>query len=264
MKRIVFSDLDGTLITSDLRITPATLGAVRGLKENGIPFVIVSARSPRGIESVMKEYGIQCPVIAFNGALILDENREHIYTKGIPKDKAAAIIDFMERGGYDTAWCVYAFDQWLVKDVTDPRIEGEMSAVKAEARNGTVRDVAGEEVHKIMCICNPKESLRLEKDLKAAFPEETVVRSSDILIEIVHGAVSKSAAVERFCRRLGLTPEQAVAFGDNDNDVDMLECVGTGILMGNAREELKRRIPWVTMSNNSDGIYHALAELGML
>ena len=53
-------------------------------------------------------------------------------------------------------------------------------------------------------------------------------------------------------------------FGDNDNDMDMLKCVGTGILMGNARNDLKERIPYVTCDNDSDGIYHALAEMGIL
>ena len=62
----------------------------------------------------------------------------------------------------------------------------------------------------------------------------------------------------------GTSPKNAVAFGDNDNDMDMLKCVGTGILMGNARNDLKERIPYVTCDNDSDGIYHALAEMGIL
>ena len=68
-----------------------------------------------------------------------------------------------------TTWCVYAFDQWLVKGVSDPRIVNEASIVKTVAKAGEVRDVEGDEVHKIMCICDPKESVRLEEDLKIAF-----------------------------------------------------------------------------------------------
>lgn len=264
MKKIIFSDLDGTLINSAFEITPETLGAIRTLQERACPFVIVSARNPKGIESVTKEYGIHCPIIALNGALIIDDRREFVYAKGIRKSKAAVIIDFLEQGGYDTAWCIYAFDQWLVKDVNDPRIVNEMSAVKAEAENGTVEDIEGDEVHKIMCICDPNESQRLERDLKAAFPKETVVRSSAVLIEIVHGAVSKSTAVRKYCADAGIALRDAVAFGDNDNDVDMLECVGTGVLMGNARNDLKKRFSHVAKDNNSDGIYYALVALGML
>lgn len=264
MRSIVFSDLDGTLINSAYEITPKTLEAIRTLQEQEFPFVVVSARSPMGIESVIKAYGIRCPIIALNGALILDEQRRPIYTKGIRKSKAAVIVDFLEQGGYDTTWCVYAFDQWLVKGVSDPRIVNEASIVKTVAKAGEVRDVEGDEVHKIMCICDPKESVRLEKDLKIAFPKETVVRSSAVLIEIVHGSVSKSAAVRKFCDYYGTSPKNAVAFGDNDNDMDMLKCVGTGILMGNARNDLKERIPYVTCDNDSDGIYLALAEMGIL
>lgn len=264
MKRIVFSDLDGTLLTSGYRMSPATLWAIQTLGEKGYPFVIVSARSPMGIESVMIENGFCCPMIALNGALILDEQRRIIYAKGILKSKAAQIIDFLERGGYDTAWCIYAFDQWLVKDALDPRIVNEAAVVKAVVKEGTVRDIAGEEVHKLMCICDPAESLRLEKDLKTAFPNETVVRSSAVLIEIVHGSVSKAAAVRKFCDSYGTSLKDAVAFGDSDNDMDMLECVGTGVLMGNARNELKERILCVTRDNDHDGICHALVELKIL
>ena len=91
-----------------------------------------------------------------------------------------------------------------------------------------------------------------------------MVRSSAVLIEIVHGSVSKSAAVRKFCDYYGTLPQNAVAFGDNDNDVDMLECVGTGILMGNARDDLKQRFANVTRDHNNDGIYHALVKLGMI
>lgn len=138
----------------------------------------------------------------------------HLY-KGIRKSKAAVIVDFLEQDGYDTTWCVYAFDQWLVKGVSDPRIVNEASIVKTVAKAGEVRDVEGDEVHKIMCICDPKESVRLEKDLKIAFPKETVVRSSAVLIEIVHGSVSKSAAVRKFCDYYGTSPKNAVAFDAN-------------------------------------------------
>lgn len=232
------------------------MGAIQTLREKDHPFVIVSARSPMGIESVMKENGFCCPMIAFNGALILNECRKIIYAKGILKSKAAQIIDFLEKGGYDIAWCIYAFDQWLAKDVSDQRIVNEATVVKAVVKEGTIQDIAGEEVHKIMCICDPVESLRLEKDLKTAFPKETVVRSSTVLIEIVHGSVSKAAAVRKFCDYYGASHKDTVAFGDSDNDMDMLECVGIGVLMGNARNELKEKISYVTRNNDQDGIYH--------
>ena len=62
MKRIVFSDVDGTLLNSRQEITPLTERAIKALKEKGIPFVITSARSPSGIYPILNEYGFNCPI----------------------------------------------------------------------------------------------------------------------------------------------------------------------------------------------------------
>ena len=71
MRSIVFSDLDGTLINSAYEITPKTLEAIRTLQEQEFPFVVVSARSPMGIESVIKAYGIRCPILRIYQSLKL-------------------------------------------------------------------------------------------------------------------------------------------------------------------------------------------------
>ena len=65
-----------------------------------------------------------------------------------------------------------------------------------------------------------------EEDVKNAFPEVAVVKSSDILLEIIAKGISKAEAVKRFCAHLGISPEETIAFGDNFNDVEMLEAVG--------------------------------------
>ena len=71
MIRIVFSDIDGTLLDSGNRMTPLTERAVKDLAGRGIPFVIISARSPSGIYPILEEYGLRCPIIAYSGALAL-------------------------------------------------------------------------------------------------------------------------------------------------------------------------------------------------
>ena len=68
---IVFSDIDGTLLSSDLTITPQTLRAIRHLQARRIPFVIISARSPSGIYPILTAHGFNCPIVAYSGALAL-------------------------------------------------------------------------------------------------------------------------------------------------------------------------------------------------
>ena len=88
MKKIVFSDVDGTLLNKAHEMTELTVGAVHKLRELEIPFVIISARSPSGIYPIKDAYDIKGPTIAYSGGLILDENKKVLYHKGMPKAQA--------------------------------------------------------------------------------------------------------------------------------------------------------------------------------
>jgi len=264
MKKIVFSDVDGTLLNSAHEITPLTETAIKRLEDNGIPFVIVSARSPSGIYPILKEYRFSCPIISYSGALILNEEKKVLFHKGMKKQEAEKIIAFMEDCRFDLTWCVYSFDEWIVKDKTDPKIISEETAVRAVSAQGSVESINGSEIHKILCICNPREILEIEEKLKKAFPMLSIAKSSDILLEIMENGITKAAAIQTLCSLWKIPLSEAVAFGDNYNDAEMLELVGHGILMGNAPCELKQKIREQTEDNDHDGIYHALLKRNLI
>ena len=81
--RAVFSDIDGTLLTSQKNVSPDTVNAILKLSLKDILFTLSSARSPAGIETVIRQYGFSCCIVAFSGALILDEKRKVLFEKGI-------------------------------------------------------------------------------------------------------------------------------------------------------------------------------------
>ena len=136
--------------------------------------------------------------------------------------------------------------------------------VRAQSRVGRVEELAPDEaVYKVMCICAPECTDAVEAALRAAFPQCSVVRSSPILIEVTRRGVNKGQAVRRLCEALGVASEDAAAFGDNFNDVQMLEAVGTPYLMGNAPETLKERFRNHAPDNDHDGIAWALEEMGV-
>ncbi|MBS6642136.1 MAG: HAD family phosphatase [Clostridiaceae bacterium] len=264
MNKIVFSDVDGTLLNPECKITPLTETAIKKLQEKDIPFVIISARSPSGIYPILEEYHFKCPIISYSGALILDENKNVLFHKGIPKAYAGKIIEFIENRHFDLSWCIYSLDEWFVKDKSDPRIINEEAEVKAFARQGSVDCITGSEVSKILCICNPEEILEIEKNLKEAFPGCSIAKSSDYLLEIMEKGITKAAAIRTLSSIWDFQLSDAIAFGDNYNDAEMLELAGHGFLMGNAPDELKKRIRLHTCDNSHDGIYHALSELKIL
>ena len=264
MKRIVFSDIDGTLLNTGHKITPLTQQAIRDLKSRAIPFVIISARGPSGIYPILEEYAFRCPIISYSGALILDENRNVVFHKGMKKPGVKRLIAFMESRRFDLSWNIYSQEEWLVKDKNDPRIIQEEAIVKAEAAQGSVDSVMRDEVSKVLCICNPKETEEIEKQLKDAFPDYSIVKSSDSMLEVMEKGVTKAAAVKTLCSLWDIPLSQAVAFGDHYNDAEMLETVGNGILMGNAPDELKARIKIHTSDNDHNGIYEGLRKMKLI
>ena len=261
---IVFSDLDGTLLDTSHRLSPLTRQALTSLKNAEIPFVPVSARSPSGMFPILNDAGLRCPLIAYGGALILDERKEILFHRGMEKAIAEAIIGYLEKTGHDLSWCLYSFDRWIVKNRSDPRIADEERIVRAKALNGSVDDVLNQTAHKILLICSPSESDRIESDLKARFPRLSVAKSSAFQIEIMAQGVDKALAVEKFCALRNFDLNEAVAFGDNYNDETMLKSVRKGVLMGNAPAELKRRFSEQTSDNDHDGVCRKLIELGII
>ncbi len=264
MDKIVFSDVDGTLLNSERQITALTEKAIKELKKRDIPFVIISARSPSGIYPILNEYDFKCPIISYSGALILDENRNILFNKGMDKSNAKEMIEFIENNHFDMAWCVYSLDEWIVKDKNDPRIIREETIVKAKAAQGSIDSITDDKVNKILCICDPKKILETEEKMKKAFPDYSIAKSSDTLLEVMESGITKATAINTLCSRWNMDIKNAIAFGDNYNDVEMLEAVGHGFLMGNAPNELKKRFKTHTYDNNHDGIYYALLEMGLI
>lgn len=260
MYKIIFCDVDGTLLNSEHVMTDATRAAVMKLN---IPFVIVSARSPEGIYPILSKNGFDCPIIAFSGAMILDKNRNIVYQRGMRKSLAGRIIDYIEEKKLSLSWNIFAGSKWLVGTRDDDRVRREEAIVEIEACEGTIESLSSDEqVHKILCMCNPDETEKIERMLRDQFPEVNVVRSSDILLEIMDRNVNKADSVERYCRMLGVDIKDTAAIGDNFNDAEMLEHVGLGIIMGNAPKELMARFEHRTDDNDHDGVAKAIT--GML
>ena len=209
---IVFSDVDGTLLNNEHKMLEGTKYAIRKLQEKDIPFVIISARSPSGIYPILEENGFSCPIISYSGALILDDKKNTVYSTGFSKETAENVINFIEEEKFDCCWNLYFGDNWIVRDKKD-----------------LVPD--NTEVEKILCICNPEKTIEIENKIKKQFPMLSVVKSFHTMIEIMQTGITKGSAVLELCKLWNINSDKAVAFGDNFNDVEMLDVVGFPFLM---------------------------------
>lgn len=112
-----------------------------------------------------------------------------------------AMLIIQKLNAMNITWCVYSFDQWFVQNRQDEKIQREENIVKAQSQEASLDDLLSlPVVHKILCICRPNQTLIVEKQLKKDFPQLTIVKSSDILIEIMEQGINKAQAVKQLCQ----------------------------------------------------------------
>ena len=256
---IIFSDVDGTLLNSKKEISFLTKSILKKTIDKKIPFVITSSRCIDSIYKIIEEYHLPSYVIAFGGALIVDDKKNTLYENKMEYSLVKSIIEFLDNN-FDVAWNVYSSNKWIVKNKKDQRVITEEKISKVEAQEGDIFDIK-DEIFKILCICHKEDTLFVEEQLKKNFPNCYIVKSSNALIEISNKDVNKAYAVKKLCQILNYNLQDAFAFGDNYNDLAMLQEVGHPFLMKNAPEDLKKIISNHTLSNDEDGIYFVLKDV---
>ena len=251
----IFSDIDGTFLTSEHRVSPKTQEAIRSAMQRGIPFSLISARNPLCIRPILDRIDLSCNIIGCNGALIVDENNNLLYEKGLSIPEVTELLDFIEQAGFDLAWNLYTATDWYVKDRSDSRIIWQEDVVEVSATEAAPEQLASDTViAKVLCICDPKEVPMIELALQRRFPTYIIVKSAPHLLEINSAGINKAQALRHFCDLKHIAKKHTIAFGDNYNDVEMLQAAGRGILMENAPADLKNMGFTLTKDNDHDGI----------
>lgn len=265
--KIVFSDIDGTVLNSEHELLASTIDAVQKLALKNIPFVLVSARMPKAMKLILDEMKVKMPMISYGGALVLDEQNKILYDNKINKIDTEAIISEIELlWPDDVVINYYSDDNWFVKDENNKAVKREENITNVKASQADFKNLIANNIlpNKILCMTKANISSKIEAVLQEKFPQLNIVRSSDILIEIMNKDVSKANGIEVLLHHLKMTPAQAIAFGDNYNDLTMLNFVGRGVVMQNAPEEIRKEAKYITKSNNEDGIYEYLKQINMI
>ena len=232
--KCVFSDIDGTLLNSKHQISEKTKKKVQQLAIQNIPFVLVSARMPKGMHYFLDELQIKAPMVSYSGGLILDENQKVIYSKGFSVEMAKRLYKYIKYY-YQIPVSFYVENHWMVDEI--------------------------KKVHKLLVIAESGIVDRLEMSLKEKFSGLKIYKSKDTYLEIMDESVSKSSAIQFLCDKMKIGLHQTVSFGDNYNDLDMLLLTGKGFAMANGAQGVLESIPTHTLSNDEDGIVYALDNL---
>ncbi len=258
--RILFSDIDGTLLNSSHQIPEKTRRKILELEQRGIHFILVSARMPDGVRVIQRALGNHSPIVCYSGGLILDENGEQMYNCQMKLDQAVEIKQALKKYYPDICCNTYGMDKWVVDDDQNPWVRDEERITEGKSMVGRIEELFAADggIHKFLLMGKPEDITAAAQMLTARYPELTVQRSKPDYLEVMNGNVKKSAGVRLLCRRYGIPEEQAAAFGDGENDIDMIRAVKYGFAMANAPETVRRQAAFVTLSNDEEGILEVI------
>jgi Cof subfamily protein (haloacid dehalogenase superfamily) len=254
----VVSDVDGTLMTDDKRLTPRARQAVAKLHARGIIFTIISSRPPRGVRMLLDPLEIKTPVGCFNGGVIARPDLSVITAHVLPSHVARCAVDMLSARGAQS-W-IFAGPDWLVRDSDEPHVGLEERTVRFRPTVvedfGSALDVAA----KIVGVSADFELLaRCERDVRTALAgQASVVRSQPYYLDITHPLANKGLALSVLATLLAVPPAEIAVVGDGGNDVAMFERSGLSIAMGNASPQVQRAADFVTDTNREEGFANAI------
>jgi hypothetical protein len=255
---LVVSDVDGTILTKDKRLTGANKAAVQRLHEAGIGFTITSSRPAIGMRFLIEPLGVRLPVGPFNGSSIVDPQMKVLEQHLIPAPAVKKSLDLLHQYGVDV-W-LFTNEQWLTKCPDGDYVPNEKRAIRADP---TIIDNFAPYVSRACKVVGSSSDFallaRCETEMqKALGAEATAVRSQDYYLDITPPGQNKGTFVQAMARRLGVSTDAVATIGDMHNDVAMFEVSGLSFAMGNASDEVKKHARRVTDSNEEDGFAKAM------
>jgi Cof subfamily protein (haloacid dehalogenase superfamily) len=254
----VVSDVDGTLMTDEKRLTPRAQAAVAELHARGIIFTIISSRPLRGLRMLIEPLQITAPIGSFNGGLIATPDLSVITELVLPSQVSRRALEMLSERGVQT-W-IFAGPDWLVRDADGPYVELEERTVGFAPT--IVEDFAPAlaVAYKIVGVSADLELLaRCERDISAGLAgQASVVRSQPYYLDIAHPLANKGAALAELAALVAVPLTEIAVIGDGGNDVAMFERSALSIAMGNAGPEVQGAADFVTNSNREEGFAIAI------
>jgi Cof subfamily protein (haloacid dehalogenase superfamily) len=259
--RAIACDLDRTLIAEDLVLRPRTRAALMNARGVGLHVIVATGRMFRSVRPYLDEAGLTDPVVCYQGAVVADPaTGEFLRHEPIPLDDAREAIAAVEAEGYGLN--CYVGDELYVSEETP---ESKRYAVFQRLPIHTVGPLLewlAEPPTKLVTIGDPEALDELEIRLRERFADRLfIAKSLPYFLEIAARGVTKGAGMEFVAQRLGFTAAETIAFGDGENDVELLEWAGHAVAVANAHPRALAAADEVCPSVEEEGVAQRIEAL---
>lgn len=258
--KIIFFDIDQTLyIKNEQRIPDSTRVALKKLRERGIITAIATGRTigvlPNPIRELIDECGIDM-IVSINGQYV-QYQQDKLVSFPLDTPTVERVIDVLTQKNISYAFVCHS-------GLAVSHLDDNLLAAAGDLHLPYIVDKLAylrEPVYQMLGFYPDTQTAELHQLL----PDNVqTVRWHDVGADILDKHGSKARGIQAALTQLGLTMDEAMAFGDGLNDMEMIRSVAFGVAMGNAEPELKAVAKYVCPNIEDDGIYRALVDLGII
>ena len=278
----IATDMDGTLLNGKMEVSEENRAAIKKAQELGIEVVVATGRSYMEARFALDGTGIECPIIAVNGAEVRNAEGEIIQFTALEDDLAYNLYRRLKDVGVYfeiyTNQATYTENaekavELLIDIVLSAHPETKVEDIRERARlridSGLVRQVndyeeiirdTSQHIYKFFVFSNDYNLLKKAADQLEGIDGIAVSSSGNENLEVTNDQAQKGITLENYLASKGLSMKDALAVGDNYNDLSMLERAGYSYAMGNADDNIKKAARFETSKNDDSGVAKAIED----
>lgn len=256
MIKAAFFDVDGTLYShKTCRVPPSTRAAIAQLQRNGIQCIVATGRHPIELAALpIEEIGFDAYML-MNGHMMMDKQKNMLFSVSIPENVKQTLVKQFESGLYPSL-ILEKDDIYL--NFTNDRVTQAQAHFNLPMPK--IQPYTGNDIYQF-CLYIPEEE---EAYLSEIAKDCSITRWHNYGVDLLVKGGGKMVGIQRYLDMVGITAEEIIAFGDGENDVEMLRFAGIGVAMGNAEDVTKEAATYVTADIDDDGIAKALEHFHLI
>lgn len=256
MKKIVFFDIDGTLLDRDKNLPPSTEQAIAELKKNGVFVAIATGRAPFMFAKLREKLDIDS-FVSFNGQYVVFEN-EVIYNNPLDSNVLEAFFRETKNNKHPL---VFLTEKTMRATVNNhPYIEESLRSLKFSYPEKDPSYYLNRNIYQSLLFCEESE----EQHYTADYSGFRFIRWHPYSVDVLPAGGSKAEGIKKLITRIGFELKDVYAFGDGLNDIEMLRTVGTSVAMGNGVPQAKKQANFITSDVSDNGILNGLKNLNLI
>lgn len=257
--KMIAVDLDGTLLNSKHQLSERNKKAIKKAIEQGVQVVIATGKTRHAAVDLIEELDIKSPGVYLQGLAIYNGDGTLRNNAILDKNIIRRVITFAEDRGFGVL--AYSGDRVMTRRADE--VAEKLAAYGeplAESVGALQNILDNTEINKLILYGQESKIAALRWQLSKQLDGQIHLTRAQVagIVEVLPSNTSKGKGVMRVMKDLNIPPENTLAIGDGENDIEMLQAVGTGVAVGNAVQALKDVAAQVVASNDKDGVAEAI------